>query len=98
MSVSDIVAVKREGVLSYHYCDSMGFVELPDFSQPTVAELEGQVKAGQTISLTDLANAIHAEQRSKTTAKRASVLGKLNGPLPSQNKKKAPKRSAERDR
>ena len=121
MSVSDIVAVKREGVLSYHYCDSMGFVELPDFTQPesqlknaelgidasvgsngpkqpTVAELEGQVKAGQTISLTDLANAIHAEQRSKTTAKRASVLGKLNGPLPSQNKKKAPKRSAERDR
>ena len=127
MSVSDIVALKHDGVVSCHYCDSRGFVELPDFiqpenylknaelsteddanmidgiinngpKQPTVAELEAQVKAGQTISLTDLARASHAERRQKTTARRASVLGKLNGPLPSQDKKNAPKRSAERDR
>ena len=26
LSVSDIIALKREGVVSYHYCDSIGFV------------------------------------------------------------------------
>ena len=33
LSVSDIIALKREGVVSYHYCDSIGFVELPDFGK-----------------------------------------------------------------
>ena len=80
MSVSDIVAIKQGGEVSYHYCDSVGFQKLPGFNQPEnnlkaaemaleddygmidgiinngprqpiVAELEDQVKAGQTISL-----------------------------------------------
>ena len=34
MSVSDIVAVKRDGVVSCHYVDSFGFRDLPDFLQP----------------------------------------------------------------
>ena len=34
MSVSDIIAIKRDGVLSYHYCDSFGFQQLPDFIKP----------------------------------------------------------------
>lgn len=33
LSVSDIVALKQDGVVSYHYCDSVGFKELPDFRQ-----------------------------------------------------------------
>ena len=33
LSVSDIVAIKQDGVVSYHYCDSVGFKELPDFRQ-----------------------------------------------------------------
>ena len=33
LSVSDIVAIKQNGVVSYHYCDSVGFKELPDFRQ-----------------------------------------------------------------
>ena len=33
LSVSDIVALKQDGVVSYHYCDSIGFKELPDFRQ-----------------------------------------------------------------
>ena len=33
LSVSDIVALKQEGVVSYHYCDSIGFRELPDFGK-----------------------------------------------------------------
>ena len=91
LSVSDIVALKQDGKVSYHYCDSMGFQELPAFQkpenylkaaemsmeddygmidgiinngpkQPTVADLEAQVKAGMSISLMDLAEAAHRER------------------------------------
>jgi len=31
LSVSDVVALKQDGVVSYHYCDSVGFKELQDF-------------------------------------------------------------------
>ena len=42
LSVSDIIALKREGVVSYHYCDSIGFVELPDFGK------ESQITIGKS--------------------------------------------------
>lgn len=31
LSVSDIVAIKQDGVVTCHYCDSFGFAELPGF-------------------------------------------------------------------
>ena len=31
MSVSDIVAIKQEGKVSCHYCDSVGFTQIPGF-------------------------------------------------------------------
>ena len=31
MSVSDIVAIKRDGKVSCHYCDSFGFAQIPGF-------------------------------------------------------------------
>ncbi len=34
LSVSDIVAFRHSGVVSYHYCDSVGFTEIPDFQKP----------------------------------------------------------------
>lgn len=118
LSVSDIVALKQDGVVSYHYCDSMGFKELPDFrqenylkaaemsteddygmldglinngskEQPTVAELEQQAKSGQSISLMDLADAVHRE-------KKASVLEKLKD-KPQQPHKSKPKKSEEKE-
>ena len=121
LSVSDIVALKQNGVVSCHYVDSIGFRELPNFlkpenylknaemlleddygmidgilnngpKQPTVADLEAQVKAGFSISLTELAAASHREQ------KKPSVLEKLREKTPEQAKNKtAPKRSAERE-
>ena len=121
LSVSDIVALKQNGVVSCHYVDSIGFRELPNFlkpenylknaemlleddygmidgiinngpKQPTVAGLEAQVKAGFSISLTELAAASHREQ------KKPSVLEKLREKTPEQTKNKtAPKRSAERE-
>ena len=121
LSVSDIVALKQNGVVSCHYVDSIGFRELPNFLKPenylknaemameddygmidgiinngpkqsTVADLEAQVKAGFSISLTELAAASHREQ------KKPSVLEKLREKTPEQTKNKtAPKRSAERE-
>ena len=93
MSVSDIVAVKQDGVVSFHYCDSFGFAKVPDFisQKPTVAELEAQVKAGQTISLTDLADAVHRE-------KKKSVVAQLKNQPAQERKKTAPKKSAEKER
>lgn len=121
LSVSDIVALKQNGVVSCHYVDSIGFRELPNFlkpenylknaemameddygmidgiinngpKQPTVTALEEQVKAGFSISLTELAAASHREQ------KKPSVLEKLREKTPEQAKNKtAPKRSAERE-
>ena len=121
LSVSDVVALKKDGVVSCHYVDSIGFRELPNFlkpenylknvemlleddygmidgiinngpKQPTVADLEAQVKAGFSISLTELAAASHREQ------KKPSVLEKLRERTPEQAKNKtAPKRSAERE-
>ena len=121
LSVSDIVALKQNGVVSCHYVDSIGFRELPNFLKPenylknaemameddygmidgiinngpkqsTVDDLEAQVKAGFSISLTELAAASHREQ------KKPSVLEKLREKTPEQTKNKtAPKRSAERE-
>lgn len=34
MSVSDIVAIKRDDTLTCHYCDSVGFTPVPDFIKP----------------------------------------------------------------
>ena len=31
MSVSDIVAIKQDGKVSCHYCDSVGFTQIPEF-------------------------------------------------------------------
>ena len=120
LSVSDIVALRQDGKVSYHYCDSMGFQELPAFQkpenylkaaemsmeddygmidgiinngpkQPTVADLEAQVKAGMSISLMDLAEAAHRE-------KKKSVLEQLKSqPAQERPHKTAPKKSAEKE-
>ena len=60
--------------------------------QPTVTALEEQVKAGFSISLTQLAAVSHREQ------KKPSGLEKRRERTPEQSKNKtAPKRSAERE-
>lgn len=62
-------------------------------AQPTVAELESNVKEGKPISLLDLANAIEAESKGnkqhkphKSADEKPSLLAKLNRPLPQQYK------------
>ena len=121
MSVSDIVAIKQDGKVSCHYCDSVGFTEIPGFlpdnplknaemmleddygmidgiinngpKEPTVAQLEQQARSGQPISLMDLADAVHREEREK----KKSVVDQLKSQPRTEHKKTAPKKSAERE-
>lgn len=61
---------------------------------PTVAELEAQAKAGEQISLLDLANAAHREHGDR----KKSVVDRLKQQPPQPDRKKtAPKKSAERE-
>lgn len=46
-------------------------------SQPTVAELKADAKAGKTISLTDLAKATHAEHKETVTKGKPSIMERL---------------------
>ena len=119
LSVSDIVAIKQDGKVSCHYCDSVSFTEIPGFlpdnplknaemmleddygmidgiinngpKEPTVAQLEQQARSGQPISLMDLAEAVHREERDK----KKSVMEQLKSQPRTEHKKTAPKKSAE---
>ena len=121
LSVSDIVANKQDGKVSCHYCDSVGFTEIPGFlpdnplknaemmleddygmidgiinngpKEPTVAQLEQQARSGQPISLMDLAEAVHREERDK----KKSVMEQLKSQPRTEHKKTAPKKSVERE-
>ena len=121
MSVSDIVAIKQDGKVSCHYCDSVGFTQIPGFlpqnplknaemaveddygmidgiinngaKEPTVAELEQQARSGQPISLMDLTDAVHREEREK----KKSVVDQLKSQPKAEHKKTAPKKSVERE-
>ena len=53
MSVSDIIAIKRDGVLSCHYCDSFGFQQLPDFIKPENYLKNAEVSTEDDLSMID---------------------------------------------
>ena len=53
MSVSDIIAIKRDGVLSCHYCDSFGFQQLPDFIKSENYLKNAEVTVGDDLSMID---------------------------------------------
>lgn len=128
LSVSDVVALKQDGTVSYHYCDRFGFTELSVFckpenhlknaemsmeddygmidgiinngeKQPTVAELEQQALSGKPISLMDLADAVHREQKAaaRDAKEKPSIVARLKNKPVQQEKKDAPQRSAERE-
>ena len=61
--------------------------------EPTVAQLEQQARSGQPISLMDLAEAVHREERDK----KKSVMEQLKSQPKAEHKKIAPKKSAERE-
>ena len=94
LSVSDVVVLHQNGQDTAHYCDSVGFQQVPEFlrenplrtaelsteqnenmidgvlnNAPSLGELEAKAKAGEQISLTDLAAAVKAEEKAPKAKK-----------------------------
>ena len=98
LSVSDVVVLHQNGQDTAHYCDSVGFQQVPEFlrenplrtaelsteqnenmidgvlnNAPSLGELEAKAKAGEQISLTDLAAAVKAEEKAPKAKKSRTV-------------------------
>ena len=122
LSVSDVVVLHLNGQYTAHYCDSVGFQQVPEFLQenplrtaelsteqnenmidgvlnnaPSLGELEAKAKAGEQISLTDLAAAVKAEEKApkakKSRAakpKKPSIRAQLDAAKKEQSKQTQP--------
>ena len=123
LSVSDVVVLHQNGQDTAHYCDSVGFQQVPEFLQenplrtaelsteqnenmidgvlnnaPSLGELEAKAKAGEQISLTDLAAAVKAEEKApkakKSRAakpKKPSIRAQLDAAKKEQSKQTQPR-------
>ena len=94
LSVSDVVVLHQNGQDTAHYCDSVGFQQVPEFlrenplraaelsteqnenmidgvlnNAPSLGVLEAKAKAGEQISLTDIAAAVKAEEKTPKAKK-----------------------------
>ena len=123
LSVSDVVVLHQNGQDTAHYCDSVGFQQVPEFlrenplrtaelsteqnenmidgvlnNAPSLGELEAKAKAGEQISLTDLAAAVKAEEKApkakKSCAakpKKPSIRAQLDAAKKEQSKQTQPR-------
>ena len=123
LSVSDVVVLHQNGQNTAHYCDSVGFQQVPEFlrenplrtaelsieqnenmidgvlnNAPSLGELEAKAKAGEQISLTDLAAAVKAEEKApkakKSRAaktKKPSIRAQLDAAKKEQSKQTPPR-------
>ncbi len=123
LSVSDVVVLHQNGQDTAHYCDSVGFQQVPEFlrenplrtaelsteqnenmidgvlnNAPSLGELEAKAKAGEQISLTDLADAVKAEEKapkakkSRTAKpKKPSIRAQLDAAKKEQSKQTPPR-------
>ena len=98
MSVSDIVAIKRDGKVSCHYCDSFGFAEVPGFLPDNPlknAEMAVEDDYGMIDGI--LNNGQRQPPKRELPEKRKSVVEQLKSQPKPEHKKSAPKKSAERE-
>ena len=98
MSVSDIVAIKKDGKVSCHYCDSFGFAEVPGFLPDNPlknAEMAVEDDYGMIDGI--LNNGQRQPPQRELPEKRKSVVEQLKSQPKTEHKKTAPKKSAERE-
>ena len=98
MSVSDLVAIKRDGKVSCHYCDSFGFAEVPGFLPDNPlknAEMAVEDDYGMIDGI--LNNGQRQPPQRELPEKRKSVVEQLKSQPKPEHKKTAPKKSAERE-
>ena len=108
LSVSDIVALKQNGVVSCHYVDSVGYKELPSFIQSgnylKNAEMQMEDDYGMIDGIvnngsrqTEPPEKPAPEKQADTKSKKPSVLAKLRQYQEEDRKATTMHRSAERD-
>ena len=98
MGVSDIVAIKRDGKVSCHYCDSFGFTEVAGFLPDNPlknAEMAVEDDYGMIDGI--LNNGQRQPPQRELPEKRKSVVEQLKSQPKPEHKKTAPKKSAERE-
>lgn len=95
LSMSDIVALKRDGKISYHYVDAFGFREVPNFQQTgnylKAAEMAVEDDYGMIDGIINNGKASPAHEE-----KRTSVVDKLKSQQ-TLSHKSLPKKSKERE-
>ena len=81
LSVSDIVALRQNGIVSCHYVDSVGFKELPEFLKPENylknAEMAMEDDYGMIDGIINNGKAPAMEVTEKPKEERESILEKL---------------------
>lgn len=104
LSISDIVALKQAGVVSYHYVDSVGYQELTNFRntdnhlknaemqlEDDYGMIDGVINNGPKEPVTP------APKKEEVKTKKPSVLAKLRKYQEEDRKTATQHRSAERD-
>ena len=105
LSISDIVALKQAGVVSYHYVDSIGYKELHNFRSTDNHLKNAEMQLEDDYGMIDgvINNApkepvkTPAPKKEETKAKKPSVLAKLRQYQDEDRKATTQHRSAERD-
>ena len=104
LSVSDIVALKQSGVVSYHYVDSIGYKELTNFRTTENYLKNAEMQMEDDLGMIDgiINNGPKEEpkpvkQAEETKTKKPSVLAKLRQYQKEDKEKTTQHRSAERD-
>ena len=104
LSVSDIVALKQAGVVSYHYVDSIGYKELTNFRTTENYLKNAEMQMEDDFGMIDgiINNGPKEEpkpvkQAEETKTKKLSVLAKLRQYQKEDREKTTQHRSAERD-
>ena len=104
LSVSDIVALKVDGVVSCHYVDSIGYKELPDFIQPENYLRNAEMTIEDDYNMIDgIINngprqpALPEQDGSKQEVKKKSVVQQLKQQPKQSHKKTAHRKGAEQE-
>lgn len=105
LSISDIVALKQAGVVSYHYVDSIGYKELTNFRNTDNHLKNAEMQMEDDFGMIDgIINnepkepvKAPAPKKEETKAKKPSVLAKLRQYQEEDRKATTQHRSAERD-
>ena len=104
LSVSDIVAIKQDGKVSCHYCDSVGFTEIPGFLPDNPLKNAEMMLEDDYGMIDGVINNAPKEpvkapvpKKEETKSKKPSVLAKLRQYQTEDRQQTTQHRSAERD-